>query len=393
MTNARFPNHNRLVELAIICIFVSALSVPLLTWLVQKDVFYSEVEKRELHPFPVITGLDSVAGFTRAFDSYFQDHFGLREWLIHRYQREVSKRFGISGVPYVVEGRDGWLYFSSERVLDDFKGKLRFSEDDTQLFWRKLRQKEAWFKERGAAYIFLVAPNKQSIYPQYLPQHYLELQQPGRLDQLLAARPDSDGKVFLDVRSRLRQNKTRIRLYDKSDTHWNYQGAYLAYQTLMERIQLLFPDIQVPGSFRFEPEWGEYVGGDLALMLGRRHSVVEKRPIVETRGFAGVEKELGAQLTALLTLAQLKPFYSENRARKLRVLVLHDSFFNHLKPFMGESFGEVLYIWQYYDKFTLEFFNSNNHLADLMDIYQPDLVIEETVERFLHRFLSTGVPE
>ena len=62
MTNARFPNHNRLVELAIICIFVSALSVPLLTWLVQKDVFYSEVEKRELHPFPVITGLDSVTG-------------------------------------------------------------------------------------------------------------------------------------------------------------------------------------------------------------------------------------------------------------------------------------------------------------------------------------------
>ena len=388
----QYPTRNRLVDSAIILVFLIVLSVPLLTSLAQKDVSYSEVEKRALQPFPSINDQNSITGFTRAFDDYFQDHFGLREWLIHRYQREVSKRFGMSGVPNVVEGRDGWLYFSGERSLDDLKGDVRFSQEDEQLFWHKLAQKEAWFKKRGAAYIFWVAPNKQSIYPEYLPLHYQQDRKASRLDQLLAARPNKGGKAFLDVRSRFSQKKSKMRLYDKSDTHWNYQGAYLAYQAIMERTHLLFPDFQVPDSFQFAPMWGDYVGGDLALTMGRRQSIVEKRPILESRDFTSVRKELGPQLTDLLILPQLKPFYSEKKSGQLRVLVLHDSFVNHLKPFMGESFAEVLYVWQYYDTATLEFFSSDN-LAALMDIYQPDLVIEETLERYLHRFFSTYVPE
>ena len=384
------PTSNRLVDSVIILIFLVALFVPLLTWLTGKDVFYSEVENRELQSFPLIANRDSITGFTRAFDDYFQDHFGLREWLIHRYQREIRKRFGMSGVPYVVEGRDGWLFFSGERILDDLKGHLRFSEEETQLFWRKLSQKEAWFKEKGAAYIFWVAPNKQSIYPEYLPPHYQQLTKASRLDQLLAGRPKEGGKAFLDVRSYLSQEKSKLRLYDKSDTHWNYQGAYLAYQAVMERTQSLFPDFQARDSFHFAPMWENNVGGDLALMIGRRQSIVEKRPTVETSDFTSIEKELGAPLTDLLILPQLEPFYSEKKSGTLRVLVLHDSFCNHLKPFMGESFAEVLYVWQYYDTATLEFLSSEN-LAALMDIYQPDLVIEETVERFLPRFLSTSV--
>ncbi len=390
MSMNQYPTRNRLVDSAIILVFLVALLAPLLIWLVQKDVFYSEVEKRELQSFPSISRQDSITEFSRAFDDYFQDHFGLREWLIHRYHREVRKRFGMSGVPYVVEGRDGWFYFSGERVLDDLKGRLRFSEEDAQLFWQKLAQKEAWFKKRGAAYIFWVAPNKQSIYPEYLPLHYQQLKKESRLDQLLAARPKKSGQAFLDVRSYLSQEKSKMRLYDKSDTHWNYQGAYLAYQALMERTESLFPDFQARDSFHFAPMWENHVGGDLALMIGRRKSIAEKRPTVETNDFTSVEKELGAQLTDLLTLEQLEPFYSEKKTGSLRVLVLHDSFFNHLKPFMGESFAEVLYVWQYYDMATLEFLSSKN-LAALMDIFQPDLVIEETVERFLPRFLLTNV--
>ena len=386
------PTRNRLVDSAIIIIFLVVLSVPFLTWIVQKDIVFSEVEKRALQPFPSITRQDSIAGFTRSFDDYFQDHFGLREWLIHRYQREVRKRFGISGVPVVVEGRSGWFFYSADRILDDLKGRLRFSEEDVQLFWHKLAQKKEWFKKRGAAYIFLVAPNKQSIYQEYLPHYYQQVHKATRFDQLLAERPDQNMEPMLDVRSHLRQGKSQVRLYDMSDTHWNYQGAYLAYQALMERVQQLFPDFKFQENFQFAPTWKEGSGGDLALMTGRKKSVVEKRPVVETDDFTTVQKAMGPQLTDLLTLRQLRPFYSEKKKGQLRILVLHDSFFNQLKPFTGESFAEAFYLWQYYDAATLEFFSSEN-LAALMDIYQPDLVIEETVERYLPRFLSTNVQD
>ena len=79
-----FPPRNRLTDLALMLVFLAALFVPLLSFLLQKNVQYSEVEKRELQTFPVLADQHSITGFTRSFDAYFQDHFGLREWFIHR---------------------------------------------------------------------------------------------------------------------------------------------------------------------------------------------------------------------------------------------------------------------------------------------------------------------
>ena len=383
------PTRNQPVELAIILIFLAALFTPLLTWTLQRDVLYSEAEKRELQPFPSITPHKSIVDFSRAFDSYFQDHFGLREWLIHRYHQEMKKRFGTSGLPLVVEGWNGWLFFSGDQILEDLKGQQRFSAEEEQRFWQILTRKEAWLKKRGTAYIFMVAPNKQSVYPEYLPLHYQQLKKTSRLDHLLAGRADGEHPPLLDVRPQLRQHKSAIRLYDKSDTHWNYQGAFLAYQALMERSRSLFPAFQPRENFHFVPDWQEGMGGDLALMIGRRQSTVEQRPMVDTSDFSTVQKQLPEELSRLLALPQLKPFHSEKKKGQLRVLVLHDSFFNPIRPFTCESFQEALYVWQYYDASTLEFFNRAN-LTALLDIFQPDLVIEETVERFLPRFLTSN---
>ena len=104
----------------------------------------------------------------------------------------------------------------------------------------------------------------------------------------------------------------------------------------------------------------------------------EGHPVLDSTDFTAVEKPLPRQLADLLTLPALQPQYSQNNNGQLRVLVLHDSFFNQLRPFVSESYGEVLYIWEYYE---------TKNLTELMALYQPDLVIEEIVERHLPRFL------
>jgi hypothetical protein len=256
-------------------------------------------------------------------------------------------------------------------------------------FHRILSNKKQWLKERGIAYLYMVAPNKQSIYPEFLPGHYRKFQKASRLDQLLTGSPDTISEPLLDVRPYLRQEKSTIRLYDKSDTHWNYHGALLAYQELMQRVHSLFPDFHAREIFTFLPDWQGGTGGDLALMLGREQTTVEERPVIDTADFNAVQKPVAEKLTALLHLPQLKPYYTENGKGQLRVLILHDSFFNTISPFTSESFQEAFYIWQYYDMTTLEFFNRKNFSA-LLDMYQPDLVIEETVERFLPYFLITN---
>jgi alginate O-acetyltransferase complex protein AlgJ len=375
---------HRLPQVAIILVFLLALSLPLLVWLFQKDLVYSEAEKRALLPLSGLTKQQSITEFTHAFDQYYQDHFGLREWFIHRYQREVSKRFGATGVADVVEGLENWLFFSSDYLLEDLEGKNHFSEKEVQLFWQKLQQKETWYRKRGIAYIYLITPDKQSIYSEYLPKVLQKAKKETRLDHLLAEKPAEEREVLLDIRARLLEAKADARLYDMTDTHWNHKGAYFAHQAIVERTRELFPDFQGRSVFHFATGLHYLPGGDLATMIGRSKSMPEGRPILETSGFSAVEKPLPRQLAELLTLPALRPQYSQNKNGQLRVLVLRDSFFNQLRPFVSETYGEVLYIWHYYE---------TENLKELMSLYQPDLVIEEIVERHLHEFLYPSVEE
>ncbi len=384
-----YSSRNRLADLTLVLVFLAALFLPLTVFLFQNRVQYSEVEKRELVPFPDLTMQQSITDFSRSFDGYFQDHFGLRDWFIHRYQREISKRFGINSGSgsNVFEGLDGWLFFSGDQVLDDLKGRLHFSAEEKQQFLRILTEKKTWLNSQGAAYILLVAPNKQSIYSDYLPRHYQQVKKTSRLDDLLDHINHPADSSLLDLRPRLKEHSSRVRLYDRSDTHWNAWGAYLAYQEIMDRVQTLFPDFKGHRSFDFLPAWKNGIGGDLALMIGRRTSIIEQRPVVDSVDFTAVDTPIKQSLVALLTLPQLYPKYTKNSNNTLRVLVLHDSFFNKLKPLVSESFGEVLYLWQYYDLESLTFMD-RARLAAIIKLFKPDLIIEETVERHLPRFLS-----
>ncbi len=384
MTRPDFQN--RLTDPLIILIFLAALFTPLVSWLVQQDAQVSTVEKRPLQQFPDWRQQASITDFTRAFDGYFKDQFGFRNWFIHRYQREMSKRFGESGVSHVVNGLDGWLFLTGDRLLEDMQGKLRLSPDEEARFWSLLQEKKAWLRERGIAYLFMVAPNKQSVYPEYNPRFYDQSRKTSRLEHLLAAGTEQEQQLLLDVRQAVISGKETARRYNKTDTHWNHHGAYLAYQQLMVRISAQFPVLGAGRGFTFSSQWAEKPGGDLAMMIGRRKNMVELVPVLEKDDFQYLRRQVSKELTGILNLRQLRPYYSKRKDTPLRVLVLRDSFFNHLMPFISESFGEVLYVWQYYDASTLEFFDRDK-LSEVLDAYQPDLVIEETVERFLDRFL------
>ncbi|MEN8200524.1 MAG: hypothetical protein ABFR63_10685 [Thermodesulfobacteriota bacterium] len=382
----------RLPELAIISIFLLAVTTPLLGWLLGKDLFYSEAEKRELISFPEIGQYQSITGFSRAFDDYYQDHFGMREWFIHRYQREVDKRFGATGFADVVEGGDGWFFYAGDGLLEDLRGELHFSDKQRQLFWNRMEEREEWLGARGVAYIFLVAPDKQSIYPEYLPLSLRQTMGESRLDQLLAAKPQGKSQTLLDIRSRLQREKGEHVLYDRSDTHWNLRGSSYAYRAIVERTQTLFPAFISRPDFHFAPRLSYLPGGDLAQMIGRSKEIAEGRPVLMTTAFSGVEKPLPEEIADLVTLPALQAQYSENQRGQLRVLVLHDSFFNQLRPFVSETYASVLYLWKYADRKTLGFF-TEKRMTDLIEIYEPDLVIEETVERRLPRFLFPYVEE
>jgi hypothetical protein len=374
-------------QYAIILIFLVSIVIPPVIWISHKDAVYSKTEKRYLNSFSDIPYDHSITEFSHAFDKYYQDHFGLRGWLIHRYQREMTKRFKTTGVKSVIEGQDNWLFFARENVLEDLKGMIHFSPTEERHFWQNLEKRRKWYADKKIAYMVLVAPNKQSIYPNFLPKS-LQLQaKQSRLDRLLAQRPAGTKTPLIDPRSLLLEGKKKWRLYDKTDTHWNYRGAFIAYRAIRKQTSKLFPEVDINTDFQFAKTPNYWPGGDLALMIGRSKTTTETRPVLVKNHFTAHKRSLDKPLADFLSLPELQPLLFVNPQRKLKALILRDSFFNQLQPFVSESFAQTLYIWKYYNEKTQEFCSMET-METLLKLYTPDLVIEETVERHFDLLLA-----
>jgi hypothetical protein len=373
---------NAAADWLIIALFAALISVPLILAVTGPRQEYSRVEKRSLAPFPELRlNGGTIRELTRAIDHYYQDHFGLRELLIHRYQREVSKRFGGSTAAEVVAGEDGWLFFAGEQVVDDFVGRAPFLPDRLAALAAGIRERRARLAEKDIRFLAVVAPNKQSIYPEYLPEHYRQAQGATRLDQALALLNRDPAGAILDLRPVLLRNKGERRLYDKTDTHWNQLGAYCGYREMIRVIADYFPGEDLNAHFSVGALWRRDPAGDLVPLSGRTDILWETRPEVLTWQRAE-KKELRPALLALLLPEELAPELTVRPGKGLRVLVLHDSFMIPMKLFLSETFGEVLYIRKYYDRKTADFFN-REVMARLLAEYEPDLVIEQIVERHL----------
>ena len=73
----------------------------------------------------------------------------------------------------------------------------------------------------------------------------------------------------VDVREALLAAKARERLFEKTDTHWNDRGAFVAYQQLVDAIREQVPAVP-PASPRedFDAVSRDMAGMDLAGMIG-----------------------------------------------------------------------------------------------------------------------------
>ena len=151
----------------------------------------------------------------------------------------------VSPVAEVVLGTDGWLYYTGpagERLLDrHVRGRDPFSQEsstDGANSWSSGRDA---FAASAPEYVFVIAPNKESIYPEHLPGWIGPRVGPTRLDQLMAHLKSATDVTVIDLRPALLAEKKASVVYYKADTHWNTRGAYAAYREIVRVLAPEFP--------------------------------------------------------------------------------------------------------------------------------------------------------
>jgi alginate O-acetyltransferase complex protein AlgJ len=347
------------MDTTLVVMFAAALSAPVVGMWLGKGQLQASEEKRQLAPRPVITrDYKSWPAVPATFTAYFNDHFGFRETLVRDHAAFLVKVLQESTTPEVVIGKQGWLYYSKGRYMDSFRGRESFVPGELDQWVTALTRMRDWLDLRGIRFYVIMPPDKHTIYPEYLPRSVRLNSGATRLDTLIAALRKANIDV-IDVRDDLRRAKSTARLYHQTDTHWNGDGGYVAYRTILVEVGKAFPLVRpLPRSdFTY---WRRSVTGDLNALLGLTHGYEEDLLVLVPKSDAAVSREEG------------KLVISESHNPQLpRLVMMRDSFSNFLFAMLSQNFSRAVYTWD------------NNFDPALMQREKPDLVLFELVERRL----------
>lgn len=352
-------------EVFLVAFFLAAVAVPLALLVARGEGGATSENRRlaELPPRP--KSLREVYRLPPKLSEYFKDHFGLRTELI-RWQAEAKMNWlRSSGSPQVLLGKDGWLFHAGEGEVEMFTGSEPFDAEGLARWARFLEATADWAGTRGASFVVTFVPEKQTVYPELMPDGLTRARVASRHDQLVEYLRSRPRVRVADLRPALAEAKSATQVYMVTDTHWNHVGGFAAYAALAREIGRDFGGVRPLPLSEYEVGQERY-SGDLAGLLGLRGRIWESRPRPRLRAtprarFEGDCGDVG--VCASVAEGEGLP----------RVLMYRDSAAAFFIPFLAEHVARGVYVWDTSWKFSDE----------LLERERPDVVVLEMVERRL----------
>ena len=305
-----------------------------------------------LSPAPRLERLDGT--FNRNFlseaSAWFDDRFALRQQLSAAWSGLNAFLFGCSVNDDVILGREGWLFFTDS--LKDYVGEL-LPDEVIEAAARHIAEIQECCHENGAEFAFTVAPNKNSLYPEYMPRRF-PAGNPRNVDRLVEKLSEL-GVKYVDLHEAFRKNEEV--LYFQTDSHWNSRGAALAADHILPVLGM------ESGYFRGEFREGTDHSGDLFEML---------YPSVKSR-----EKDFdycpgySFRCTSDPQSGNAIEFSTENPSGTGRLLCWRDSFGISLYPYLAESFSSADFSRS--SQYDLERIRNGNYDAVVIEIVERNI--------------------
>jgi len=360
----------------LIIIFGFIIYTPLILGVIEKDKTTSQIEKRNLATLPKHpTNALEAHDFPTAFNAYYADHFGLRELFTKTYFKVINKINGQSSSDHVTFGADDWMFLGSIKPgythygdpMGDVTNINLYTSSELKEFAQAITKKKNWLHARNIAYVYIIAPNKHTIYFDKLPSYILKKNPYSAMDQLINYLTNNTDITIIDVREALSNAKKHQQLYYKTDTHWNYHGANIAQFEILKKIEKMFPERISATKLKptqFKPF--EKNDGDLAR-FANLSPIVERdpRPIFNSQCTKTLSKTDSHEQHIFSTHCQ---------SQTLNALIFRDSFFTALQPYFSEKFKNATFVAE---RINLKL------LKKYIKIKKPDIVIDEIVERTL----------
>jgi hypothetical protein len=307
------------------------------------------------------------------YEKHFQDSFGLRDQLLRAHSLQTLKVFDTSPSPLVFFGKDHWMFYRGDATIPVYRGMRPFPSagpDSLAQFLESLRARQEWLARIGCQHLLVIAPNKESVYPERMPDAWTRVG-PTRLDELVAA-AKADGRLHvLDLRTPLAAAKAEDKpgdfLYYEEGTHWNGRGSLVAYAALLNELGRSFEGLAPKPASAFERI---ATGGNGETWRRSMYIADTSRQTDWIFALRPAERRARVVQDSGWGRGRVRISRTDDPALPT-ALILHDSFGPYIEEPLSEHFREMRAIWDY--QFPGE---------ALLEM-RPSIMIEIWVERAL----------
>ena len=289
-----------------------------------------------------------------------------------------------------IAGKDGFLFLGNHyaAIVDKIQGLYSYRQEDIDLWVDKLKAVQEWYETQGIQFIFLIAPNKSSVYPEKLPASIVYKEGKTITDDIVRASRKKN-ITLLNLGEVLKKSKGEEELYFRTDTHWNNKGASIGFKEAIHFLNTQYEkDYKLPKYTLRSIRRGS---GDLAGFLKIKKILSPKHEKDYAFDFnASVRvchgninmKELTVEACKMTgnpilnIFAQDQYMINKNAVNPEKLLFIGDSFSTaNSKPY-NATFGTL---WKFHHSRLY-----GKKLADFVVKNQPDIVIYQIVERDLY---------
>ena len=303
------------------------------------------------------------------FQNYLTDHAkrnsGFREVCIRSYNQSLFSLFGKSTNNTLVPGLNKEMYL--QIYLNEIKGKTLKDCYGSEEYFKTKAQKDIEktlvlidsLKHHNTAFLFVEAPSKTWVYPEYMPQEYQDSIMPFCVQDYYTQLFKENGIPHIDFLSYFKSMKgqTEYPLYTRYGTHWAESTIPFVADSVLSKI-------------------GSLIGQEMPHII-----CVDENPSTHYSKQDGEIENLMNLLLPIRKPALPQPIMalSDTTLRKPNILVIADSYFIQLhESCFADAFDRCEY-WKYNDEVItkkIEFLGKVKYYPDVYKVIdEVDLVM------------------
>ena len=322
----------------------------------------SESENGEELTMPVIYSEEEGINkeYLQQLGSLFESRFALRQQMVTLYSGITGKIFHYSSMSGVITGEGDWLFFND--TLGDYQRTNILTDRQLHNAVRHLELVNEYCDNNGIEFMFVIAANKNTLYPEYMPYYLVPGDGPSNRDLLRGMLADTEVD-FIDFGNYDAFLDDGAVYYYHRDSHWNNVGAAIASDAILSGLNV--PHHDYSGD---EVTAGELHQGDLEQMIYPSDAATERDTVFAVMPAFTYDVPVESNFDFRI---------STSSSGEGNLLMYRDSFGSALLPFMAEPFGNA-------------FFSRSNscQINDFMAQSPGHLVIEKA-ERFISQLCTS----